>query len=107
MESTMPHRAPLTAARLAQLYDLEPSPVVLELSWEIHRLRAMILRVDQIRQLLAGSPTAVPQFLWDVFIRELDAEPCLHDPLTPRQQRWCDRALHNVGLEKDDTQIKG
>jgi hypothetical protein len=98
-EPIMRHRDPLTAARLAELYDQQPSPVALELLWEIHRLRAMIRRVDQIRDILAKTTTAVPQFMWNTFVSELDAEPCLHDPPTPRQQQWNARVLRNVGGE--------
>ena len=83
----MPHRPPLTAAKLAELYDQNPSPVVLDLLWEIHRLRATILRVDQIRRVLRHCPAGVPNVLWEAFQHELDAEPCLSDPPTPRQQR--------------------
>lgn len=83
----MPHRAPLSAADLAALYDRDPSPVVVELLWEIHRLRATILRADQIRRVFGHCPAAVPGTLWQAFLAELDAEPCLKDPPTPRQQR--------------------
>jgi hypothetical protein len=83
----MPHRPPLTAAKLAELYDRNPSPEVLDLLWEIHRLRATVLRADQIRRVLRHCPAGVPNVLWEAFQHELDAEPCLSDPPTPRQQR--------------------
>jgi len=51
----MPNRAPLTAARLAQIADEHRSPVVLELLWEIHRLRSTTLRADQIRRMLGRT----------------------------------------------------
>lgn len=81
----MPHRTPLTAERLAEIWDAHPSPIVLELLWEIHRLRATILRADQIRRELRPYRHFVPGAVWDVFEAELDAEPCLTDPPTPRQ----------------------
>lgn len=82
----MRHRKPLTAAELAEIYDQEPTPTVLRLLREIHRLRATILRADQIRRMIgkAGSPH-VAGTVWECFERELDAEPCLTDPPTPRQ----------------------
>jgi DNA-binding transcriptional MerR regulator len=83
----MPHRPPLTAAKLAELYDRNPSPDVLDLLWEIHRLRATVLRADQIRRVLRHCPAGVPNALWEAFQNELDAEPCLSDPPTRRQQR--------------------
>jgi hypothetical protein len=60
---------------------------VLELLWEIHRLRATILRADQVRRMLteANQKPYLAGGIWDLFERTLDAEPCLHDPLTPRQ----------------------
>lgn len=84
----MPHRAPLTAAQLAQIYVEHPTPVVLQLRWEIHRLRATILRTNQVLRSITVRPAGVPQIVWEAFVREIDAEPCLHDPLTPRQK--CD-----------------
>ena len=92
----MPHRPPLTAAKLAEVYDRNPSPEVLDLLWEIHRLRATILRADQIRRVLRHCPAGVPNVLWEAFQHELDAEPCLSDPPTPRQRRTSDhfRARH-------------
>lgn len=87
----MPHRPPLIAARLAELYDREPTDAALELLWGIHRLRATVLRAYQVRRILRHAPAAVPIALWEAFTRELDTEPCLRDPPTPRQQNVIDR----------------
>lgn len=81
------HLPPLTAAELAEIYDQNPTPVVRRLLWEIHRLRSTILRAHQIRQTIGtrvgrANTTAG---IWDIFERELDAEPVLTDPPTPRQ----------------------
>jgi hypothetical protein len=92
----MPHRAPLTAARLAELYDQDPSPLVRELLWEIHRLRAVILRAHQVRSTIGHNPPLVPQVLWEAFTKELDAEPCVHDPATTRQERSRERRFRGV-----------
>lgn len=84
----MRHRAPLTAARLAEIYDQYPTPVVLALLWEIHRLRATISRANQIRGFLSPHGHGViPTSVWECFNKELDAEPLLTDPPTPRQQK--------------------
>ncbi|MEQ0775877.1 hypothetical protein ABLT15_26585 [Paraburkholderia tropica] len=86
----MRHKPPLTAARLAQIWDEHPSPIVLELLWEIHRLRATVSRAQQIRCLIGKGGGSVPSTVWSCFERELDAEPCLTDPNTPRQQALVD-----------------
>ncbi|WP_322041835.1 hypothetical protein [Paraburkholderia sp. J67] len=82
------HFPPLTAAELADIYDQHPLPVVLRLLWEIHRLRSTIRRANQVRQMIGtrvGSANT-PAGIWERFEQDLDAEPCLSDPLTPRQK---------------------
>jgi hypothetical protein len=87
----MAHRPPLGLAELAALYDHEPTAVVRELLWEIHRLQSTIRRAQQVREMARHAPTGVPEVIWKSFESELDAEPCLRDPLTPRQQARMDR----------------
>jgi hypothetical protein len=90
----MRHRAPLTAQRLAAIYDENPSPAVLELLWEIHRLRAVISRADQVRKFMGPNGTyTVPEPVWECFNRDLDAEPCLKDPPTSRQKAVVDKLV--------------
>lgn len=90
----MRHRAPLNAQRLAEIYDENPTPVVLELLWEIHRLRATVSRADQIRHMIGKrGDSLVPGSVWSCFERELDAEPCLTDPPTPRQRALLDKLI--------------
>lgn len=89
----MPHRTPLTAERLAEIWDDHPSLVVLELLWEIHRLRATIRRADQVRRELRPYRHMVAGTIWDCFERDLDTEPCLTDAPTLRQQANIDRAV--------------
>lgn len=90
----MRHRRPLTAAELAEIYDQNPIPAVLKLLWEIHRLRATIGRADQIRRMIGPSGSAyVADSVWQCFERELDAEPCLTDRPTPRQQQFTDECM--------------
>jgi hypothetical protein len=98
-EFVMPHRAPLNAARLAEIYDEEPTPVVVELLWEIHRLRATILRAHQVLSSIGHQPVGVPQIVWQTFIQTIEAEPCLRDPLTPRQQRTLEQ-LRGAALRR-------
>ncbi|MDE1141155.1 MAG: hypothetical protein PW999_16100 [Paraburkholderia tropica] len=67
---------------------------MLELLWEIHRLRATITRAQQIRSLLgSGGSGVAPSTVWSCFERELDSEPCLTDKSTLRQQAAIDRIL--------------
>ncbi|MEM5449837.1 hypothetical protein [Paraburkholderia guartelaensis] len=90
----MPHRAPLTAQRLAEIYDESPTPVVRELLWEIHRLRATVSRANQVRQFMGPTGShGVPSSIWECFTRDLDAEPCLTDPPTARQQAVVDKLV--------------
>jgi hypothetical protein len=87
MERGHHHPPPLTAAELAEIYDRNPTPAVLRLLWEIHRLRSTILRANQIRLTIGtrvGRANTVAN-MWDLFEAELDAEPCLTDRPTPRQ----------------------
>ncbi|WP_147297885.1 hypothetical protein [Trinickia dinghuensis] len=95
----MPHRAPLTAARLAEIYDEHPTDFVLELEWEIHRLRATILLANQVLRSIGSRPADVPLVVWEMFVRTIDAEPCLHDSRTPRQRRTLDR-LRDAALRR-------
>ncbi|WP_321866777.1 hypothetical protein [Paraburkholderia tropica] len=67
---------------------------MLELLWEIHRLRATISRANQIRNFLGeNGHGAVPSSVWGCFMRELDAEPCLSGKSTQRQQAVVDKIL--------------
>ncbi|CAG9235774.1 conserved hypothetical protein [Paraburkholderia tropica] len=90
------HRPALTAARLAEIWDAEPGPLVLELLWEIHRLRSTISRANQVRHFLSPHGGAIPHSVWECFNRELDAEPCLSDPATPRQQALLDSLMDSA-----------
>lgn len=87
----MPHRPPLSLTALAGIYDSDPSPNVLRLLWEIHRLHETIRRADQVRQTIGREGSFyVPAVIWECFERELDAEPCLTDAPTPRQKKLVD-----------------
>lgn len=93
----MRHRRPLTAAELAEIYDREPTETVLRLLQEIHRLRSTITRADQIRRMIGSGGTAyVAGSVWECFERELDAEPCLTDPPTPRQRKYIEANMRKL-----------
>lgn len=100
-DEIVPHRPPLTAERLAQIWDEHPEPVVLELLWEIHRLRSTISRANQVRRFLEPHGHGVlPGPVWECFNRELAAEPCLTDPPTERQRAMVDAILERRRREK-------
>ncbi|WP_213308141.1 hypothetical protein [Paraburkholderia sacchari] len=75
---------------------------MLELLWEIHRLRATILRTNQVRRMLTegAQKPYLAGGIWEIFERELDAEPCLHDEPTPRQQERIDRRWETPSQRK-------
>jgi hypothetical protein len=87
----MPHRAALHLSDLATIWDAEPTPVVRELLWEIHRLQSTIRRAQQVREMIRGQAAGVPAIVWLAFEQELDAEPCLADELTGRQRKRIER----------------
>nr|DAE47906.1 MAG TPA: hypothetical protein [Caudoviricetes sp.] len=93
----MRHRRPLTAAKLAAIYDREPTETVPQLLQEIYRLRSTIGRADQVRRIIGKSGSAyVADRVWECFERELDAEPCLTDPPMPRQQKLREAMMRNL-----------
>lgn len=73
----------LTAQYLRSLYFREPTPIVRELLWEVHRLRLLVLRADQLQR---GMGVCGPEisFILEVFRREIADEPCIeeHDQWT-------------------------
>jgi hypothetical protein len=81
------HLPPLTAAELAALYEENPLPVVRQLLWEIHRLHGTI-RTAQAARVAIGTRVGTantPANIWELFERELDAEPCLAEEPKARQ----------------------
>jgi hypothetical protein len=81
-------RPRLTAADLAAAYDECPTPAMRRVLWEVARLQGMIKRAHMVRKDLGDTcPPQVNSTIWQCFISEIDAEPCLADKLTPRQQQ--------------------
>lgn len=86
----------LTATRLRSLYLESPTPAVRELLWEIHRLRLLLLRADQLQRSMGvcGPETS---FILEIFRRELAGEPCIDE-----QNRWTAAFFGNPKTEADE-----
>lgn len=69
----------LTAPYLRSLYYREPSPVVRELLWEVHRLRLLVLRADQLQETIIGACPPATQLVLDILRKELAGEPCIEE----------------------------
>jgi hypothetical protein len=90
-------RPRLTANDLARLYDEAPSQAMRTVLWEVARLQSTVKRAYQVRKDLGDTcPPQVNSTIWQCFISEIDAEPCLSDELTPRQQRKTERAVRSI-----------
>jgi hypothetical protein len=92
-------RPRLTANDLARLYDESPSPAMRTVLWEVAKLHCTIKRAYAVRKDLGNNcPPGVDTTTWKCFIYEIDAEPCLSDERTPRQQK---RIAEGVARIKD------
>jgi hypothetical protein len=69
-------RPKLTRTDLRKLWLSNPTPEVQTLLWEIHRLRAIILRADQLQRNL-GSLGGAVGMMRDGLRAELEGEPCV------------------------------
>lgn len=45
--------------------------------WEIHRLRLLVLRANQLQVALDGGCAVSTEFILEIFRRELQGEPCV------------------------------
>src|SRR5438445_10328445 len=69
----------LTAAQLRAMYECNPCPEVRELLWEIHRLRVLLLRANQLQDAYgAGCHTSFMQIL-EALRAELHGESCVEE----------------------------
>ncbi|CAB3805420.1 hypothetical protein [Pararobbsia alpina] len=102
----MPHRARLHLDELAQIWNENSSPVVLQLLWEIHRLQSTIRRAQQVREMIRTPPVAVPAIVWQAFEQELDGEPCLTDNPTERQKKKINRWAERLQAEREHEERK-
>jgi hypothetical protein len=75
----MRHKPPLTKSQLQEIQERRKGDEdVRALLWEIHRLRSIVLRADQLQRSLdsvGGGPGIVLQALRD----ELKGEPCVKE----------------------------
>jgi hypothetical protein len=72
------HRAPLTRETLHAIGERNRGNADIQaLLWEIHRLRAIALRADQILRSMPGSEVGTLGMLVGALRRELDGEPAV------------------------------
>jgi hypothetical protein len=69
-------RPKLTRSDLHDIGQRNNSPEVVALLWEIHRLRALVLRADQLQRML-GEMGGAQGLLLDSLRAELEGEPCV------------------------------
>ncbi len=81
----------LTAPYLRALYQREPSPIVRELLWEVHRLRLLVLRANQLQQEMTGAYPPATQLMLEILRREYAGEPCIEE-----RQEWADGFFGHV-----------
>lgn len=67
-------KAPMTADLLREIGLRRDAADIIPLLWEIKRLRALVLRADQIMQRISHG-----DFLEETFRRELEGEPVLEE----------------------------
>lgn len=68
-----------TKAQLRTIYERNPCPEVRELLWEIHRLRVLLLRADQLQKAMASHCARSTQLVLEIFRLELQGEPCVEE----------------------------
>lgn len=69
----------LTASQLRAVFERNPCAEVRELLWEIHRLRLLVLRANQLLETLGGNHPPATQFVKDILQQELEGEPCIEE----------------------------
>lgn len=73
----MPFRDPLTAEELRAIRERQPwNPDVIDLLWEIKRMRSMLLRLNQVSGDLK-RPTGLMASIYDDLMAALAVEPCV------------------------------
>lgn len=71
-------RPKLTRSDLREIGQRNKSPEVKALLWEIHRLRSIILRADQLQRAL-GPMGGAQGMMLDSLRAELEGEPCVDE----------------------------
>jgi hypothetical protein len=76
--SPMPFRPPLTREQLRAIQDRNPgSSDVRELLWEVSRLRARVLRADQLQRSIGDTLPYGAGVILDCLRNEIRDEPCI------------------------------
>lgn len=76
---TKRHKPPLTKTQLQEIQQRrKDDPDVLALLWEIHRLRSIVLRADQLQRSIDGLGGGADMVL-KVLRAELKNEPCVKE----------------------------
>jgi hypothetical protein len=79
------HRPPLTREQLHAIGERNRGKVdVRALLWEIHRLRAVALRADQLVRSLPGPSVGSLGFITDALRDQLENEPVVLESARPR-----------------------
>ncbi|WP_043345134.1 hypothetical protein [Cupriavidus basilensis] len=68
-----------TAAELRAIYARNPCPEVRELLWEIHRLRILLVRANQLQKAYDCGCHASHMQILDKFRAEIQGEPCIEE----------------------------
>jgi hypothetical protein len=96
-------RPRLTANNLARLYDESPSPAMRTVLWEVAKLHCVIKRAHEVRKMIGNDPPpGVDLFYWQLFCSDIDAEPCLNDERTPRQQKRISEGVARIKARERD-----
>ncbi|MFY3138030.1 hypothetical protein ACOTFF_15675 [Achromobacter xylosoxidans] len=73
----MPFRNPLTTEQLRAIRERQPwNPDVIDLLWEIKRMRSMLLRLHQVSGDLK-RPASIVGEIYDDLMAALAVEPCV------------------------------
>lgn len=72
----MPFREPLTHARLREIWERQDPVDIDALLWEVKRLRAIVLRIDQLQRGL-GEMGGGAALLLQGLRNDLSKEPCV------------------------------
>ncbi|HEV2612554.1 MAG TPA: hypothetical protein VGU61_19990 [Noviherbaspirillum sp.] len=72
----MPFKPPLTREQLTEIQERNrENEDVITLLWEIKRLRALVLRADQVQRSI--TPGSGAEMVIGVLRKELEGEPCI------------------------------
>jgi hypothetical protein len=97
-------RPRMTAADLAAAWDECPTPAMRRVLWEVLLLQGTIKRAHNLRMALGnGCPPGVNPIIWECFRDQIDAEPSLHDEMTPRQRKRSEAYVARAKAQDSDS----